>query len=72
MRGSDQFFGVGTLLGLNLVLKEYGVSASTPESVERLPLPERPGPRQIAFALRIMLHILALVSSKISQISSWR
>src|ERR1700688_4561755 len=36
------------------VLKEYGVSVSTPESVERLPLPARPVPRQIAFALRIM------------------
>jgi hypothetical protein len=36
------------------VLKEYGVSASTPESVERLPLPARPVPRQTAFALRIM------------------
>jgi hypothetical protein len=38
----------------NRVLKEYGVSASTPESVERLPLPARPVPRQTAFALRIM------------------
>ena len=36
------------------VLKEYGVSESTPESVERLPLPARPVPRQTAFALRIM------------------
>src|SRR6202043_2987040 len=54
------------------VLKEYGVSASTPESVERFPLPVRPVPRQTAFALRIMLHLLAVVSSKISQISSWR
>src|SRR4029077_1692341 len=38
----------------NLVLNEYGVSASTPESVERWPLPARPVPRQTAFALRIM------------------
>src|SRR6266567_3925471 len=36
------------------VLKEYGVFASTPESVERFPLPARPVPRQTAFALRIM------------------
>src|SRR5450631_3156912 len=54
------------------VLKEYGVSASTPESVERFPLPARPVPRQTALALRIMLQILAVVSSKISQISCWR
>src|SRR5437899_296555 len=47
----------------NLVLKEYGVSASTPESVERFPLPARPVPRQTAFALRIMLHILAVACS---------
>src|SRR5215470_2825310 len=44
------------------VLKEYGVSARTPESVERLPLPARPVPRQTAFALRIMeasvLHVI--------------
>src|SRR5438270_4853061 len=44
----------------NLVLKEYGVSASTPESVERFPLPARPVPRQTAFALRIILHFLAV------------
>src|SRR5262245_1411528 len=42
----------------NRVLKEYGVSASTPESLERLPLPARPVPRQTAFALRIMEHSL--------------
>src|SRR5271167_2902658 len=36
------------------VLKEYGVSASTPESVDNLPSPARPVPRQTAFALRIM------------------
>src|ERR1700733_5095533 len=36
------------------VLNEYGVLASTPESVERSPLPSRPVPRQTAFALRIM------------------
>src|SRR5271157_3022704 len=36
------------------VLKEYGVAASTPESVEMSPLPARPVPRQTAFALRIM------------------
>src|SRR6478752_9971201 len=41
------------------VLKEYGVSASTPESLERLPLPERPLPRQTAFALRIIEHSCA-------------
>jgi hypothetical protein len=35
------------------VLKEYGVSARTPESVDRLPLPARPVPRQTAFAVRI-------------------
>src|ERR1700738_1947546 len=45
------------------VLKEYGVSASTPESVERLPLPSRPVPRHTAFALRIMLNLLAVVTS---------
>src|SRR5205807_3252396 len=50
------------------VLKEYGVSASTPESVERFPLPARPVPRQTAFALRIMLHILAVACSKLSRI----
>src|SRR5580693_5931441 len=38
----------------NLVLKEYGVSASTPDSVETLPPPSRPLPRQTALALRIM------------------
>src|SRR6202453_4278843 len=38
------------------VLKEYGVAASTPESVERLPLPSRPVPLHTAFALRIMLY----------------
>ena len=43
------------------VLKEYGVFASTPESVERLPLPARPVPRQTAFALRIMSGLLAIV-----------
>src|SRR5580704_18561471 len=36
------------------VRNEYGVSASTPESVERVPLPARPVPCQTAFALRIM------------------
>src|SRR5205807_9276099 len=51
----------------NLVLKEYGVSASTPESVERVPLPARPVPRQTAFALWIMLHILAVACSKLSR-----
>src|SRR3984893_6749401 len=40
------------------VLKEYGVSARTPESLERLPLPARPVPRQTAFALRIMFCLL--------------
>src|SRR5262245_11891694 len=40
------------------VLNEYGVCASTPESVERLPLPARPVPRQTAFALRIMECLL--------------
>src|ERR1700733_2693331 len=45
------------------VLKEYGVAASTPESVERLPLPSRPVPRHTAFALRIMLHLLAVATS---------
>jgi len=45
----------------NRVLKEYGVCASTPESVERLPLPARPVPRQIARALRIMLRLPELV-----------
>src|ERR1700678_1406808 len=45
------------------VLKEYGVAASTPESVERLPLPSRPVPLHTAFALRIMLHLLAVVTS---------
>jgi len=63
MGGSDQFFGVGTLLVSNLILKEYGVSASTPESVERFPLPARPVPRHTAFALRIMLHVLAVACS---------
>src|SRR5947209_11945797 len=52
----------------NLVLKEYGVSASTPESVERFPLPARAVPRQTAFALRIMLHILGVACSKLSRI----
>src|SRR6202035_3671456 len=50
------------------VLKEYGVSASTPDSVERFPLPARPVPRQTAFALRIMLHILPVACSKRSRI----
>src|SRR4029077_20887102 len=52
----------------NLVLKEYGVSASTPESVERFPLPARPVPRRTAFALPIMLHILAVACSKLFRI----
>src|SRR4029077_3413396 len=43
------------------VLNEYGVSASTPESVVRLPLPARPVPRQTAFALRIMSRLLFLI-----------
>src|SRR6267142_3872848 len=51
----------------NLVLKEYGVPASTPDSVERLPLPARPVPRQTAFALRIMLLILSVVRSELSR-----
>src|SRR5258705_12296178 len=51
-----------------LVLKEYGVSASTADSVRRLPLPARPVPRHTAFALRIMLLILAVVRSELSQI----
>src|SRR6266403_3138465 len=38
----------------NRVANEYGVSASTPESDERLPFPARPLPRQTALALRIM------------------
>src|SRR5271165_6998302 len=49
------------------VRKEYGVSASTPESVERLPLPSRPVPRQTAFALRIMVRLLAIACSELSQ-----
>src|SRR5262249_21944904 len=44
----------------NRVLNEYGVSASTPESVERSPLPARPVPRQTAFALRIIETSTAL------------
>src|ERR1700694_2039733 len=36
------------------VLNEYGVSASTPDSLERLPFPARPVPCQTALALRIM------------------
>src|SRR5258707_12162416 len=43
----------------NRVLNEYGVSASTPESLERLPLPPRPVPCHIALALRIMRFFLA-------------
>src|SRR5260370_25305325 len=43
----------------NRVLNEYGVSASTPESLERLPLPARPVPCHIALALRIMRFFLA-------------
>jgi hypothetical protein len=54
MGGSNQLFGIGALLILEAGPEEYGVSASTPESVERLPLPARPVPRQTAFALRIM------------------
>jgi hypothetical protein len=54
MGGSYQFFGIGTLLVFEPVLKEHGVSASTPESVETLPPPSRPVPRQTAFALRIV------------------
>src|SRR6266436_9184628 len=41
------------------VLKEYGVSASTPESVESTPPPSRPVPRHTAFALRIMSRLRA-------------
>src|SRR6266446_5129741 len=37
----------------NRVLNEYGVSASTPESDDRLPFPPRPVPYQTALALRI-------------------
>ena len=48
------------------VLKEYGVSASTPESVERLPLPARPVPRQTAFALRIMSRLLVTLCYELS------
>jgi hypothetical protein len=40
------------------VLNEYGASASTPESVVRLPVPVRPVPCQTALALRIMLNSL--------------
>jgi hypothetical protein len=36
------------------VLKEYGVFASTPDSVESSPFPDRPLPRQTAAALRII------------------
>src|SRR5258708_32298688 len=43
----------------NRVLNEYGVSASTPESLERPPLPARPVPCHIALALRIMRFFLA-------------
>ena len=48
------------------VLKEYGVSASTPESVERLPLPARPVPRQTAFALRIMSRLPVILCYELS------
>src|SRR5260370_35166926 len=41
------------------VLNEYGVSASTPESLERLRLPAPPVPCHIALALRIMRFFLA-------------
>src|SRR5215211_951021 len=54
----------------NLVLKEYGVSASTPESVERVPLPARPVPRQTAFALRIIYVSLLFCGLKASR-NSW-
>src|SRR5215471_17590305 len=43
----------------NRVLNEYGVSESTPESLERLPLPARPVPCHIALALRIMCFFLS-------------
>src|SRR5580698_912841 len=52
------------------VRNEYGVSASTPESVERVPLPARPVPCQTAFALRIMVRLLAVACSKFSRVSS--
>src|SRR5712672_1920129 len=45
--------------GLKRVLNEYGVSESTPESLERLPLPARPVPCHIALALRTMRFFLA-------------
>jgi hypothetical protein len=54
MGGSDQLFRVGALLVLETGLDEYGVSASTPESLVRWPLPARPVPCQTAFALRII------------------
>src|SRR5690348_16227755 len=41
------------------VLKEDGVSESTPESVESPPLPSRPAPCHTAFALRIMSRLRA-------------
>jgi hypothetical protein len=44
----------------NRVRNEYGVSARTPESLERWPLPARPVPRQTAFALRIMYRVSLL------------
>jgi Catalase len=47
----------------NRVLNEYAVSASTPESVERSPLPARPVPLHIAFALRIIEFLLVVVRS---------
>src|SRR5713101_2588622 len=68
MGSSDQLFGISALLVLEARLERIGVSADTPESVERWPLPARPVPRQTAFALRIMLHILAVACSKLSRI----
>src|SRR6202161_4862432 len=53
------------------VRNEYGLSASTPESVERVPLPARPVPCQTAFALRIMVRLLAVACSKLSRVSSF-
>src|SRR5258707_13239834 len=53
----------------NRVLNEYGVSTSTPESLERLPLPARPVPCHTALALRIMRFLLA--NSRLPQVDSF-
>src|SRR6185437_9443938 len=42
------------------VLNEYGVADKTPESLDNSPLPVRPVPRQIAFALRITWALSSL------------